>query len=51
MHELGHLVGLDHVSDDSQLMSPTLSGDLTDYASGDLEGLAVLGQGQCLPDI
>ena len=51
MHELGHLVGLDHVSDESQLMSPTLSGDLTDFASGDLEGLAVLGQGQCLADI
>jgi len=51
MHELGHLVGLDHVSDDSQLMSPTLSDDLTDYASGDLEGLAALGQGQCLADI
>ncbi|CAB4752037.1 unannotated protein [freshwater metagenome] len=51
MHELGHLVGLDHVSDDSQLMSPTLSVDQTDFANGDLEGLAALGRGQCMADI
>lgn|GEM_PF-882208 len=51
IHELGHLVGLDHVADESQLMSPTLKRNLTDYANGDLEGLAVLGQGQCLAEI
>jgi hypothetical protein len=51
IHELGHLVGLDHVSDDSQLMSPTLSENLTDFANGDLEGLAALGRGPCLADI
>ena len=50
-HELGHLVGLDHVQDVTQLTNPTLPPGLTDYASGDIQGLAQLGQGGCFPDI
>ena len=49
-HELGHLVGLDHVQDTSELMNP-VGGTVTTYADGDLTGLARLGQGECFPDV
>ncbi|SNR31001.1 matrixin family metalloprotease [Blastococcus mobilis] len=50
LHELGHLVGLDHVSDAGQLMFPTTSHAL-DYSDGDLTGLVELGQGDCVPGL
>lgn len=50
LHELAHLVGLDHVTDSSQLMYPTAS-DVLDFAPGDLTGLAALGAGVCEPDL
>jgi len=50
LHELGHLVGLDHVSDRGQLMYPTTSG-VFDFAPGDLTGLVALGRGECVPDL
>jgi hypothetical protein len=50
LHELGHLVGLDHVSDADQLMFPTTSNAL-DYSDGDLTGLAELGLGDCVPGL
>lgn len=46
LHELGHLVGLDHVEDPEQLMYPdgiTRPG----YGPGDVEGLAALGAIPC----
>lgn len=46
LHELGHLVGLDHVDSDRELMHPDGSG-LLDFANGDLNGLVRLGQGEC----
>ncbi len=46
MHELGHLVGLDHVNDPAQLMFAKNSG-ATDFGDGDKRGLALLGQGSC----
>ena len=49
LHELGHLVGLDHVDDERQLMYPTSQGDVLDFAAGDLTGLAALGNGSCVP--
>ena len=49
MHELGHVVGLDHVEDRSQLMYPRNLG-LTAFSRGDLEGLAQLGHGVCHTD-
>jgi hypothetical protein len=49
-HELGHLVGLDHVDDTAELMNPTTS-ELTDWGPGDLQGLARLGRGACFPSL
>jgi predicted Zn-dependent protease len=49
-HELGHLVGLGHVDDATQLMSPTI-GEPQTFQSGDLAGLAKLGQGTCAPGL
>jgi hypothetical protein len=50
LHELGHLVGLDHVGDPTQLMYPETR-DAVDFASGDLTGLARLGAGECVPQL
>ncbi len=50
-HELGHVVGLDHVHDSTQLMNPTDSAGLNSYQIGDLNGLAILGQGECRPGL
>jgi hypothetical protein len=51
-HEVGHLVGLDHVADEAQIMntegSPTSA---TDWGAGDLHGLHALGSGDCHPEI
>ena len=51
VHEFGHLVGLDHVADESQLMNPETVPGITDFAAGDLEGLARLGRGSCAPHL
>jgi hypothetical protein len=51
LHELGHLVGLDHVADASQLLYPETVPGVTDFADGDLTGLARLGQGACVPEL
>jgi hypothetical protein len=49
LHELGHLVGLDHTARDDQVMYPNSLSEEADYASGDLAGLARLGAGPCQP--
>ncbi|MEX5235967.1 hypothetical protein [Kocuria arenosa] len=48
MHELAHLVGLDHVNDTTQLMN---EGKVyrEDFGAGDLAGLERMGSGQCAP--
>jgi hypothetical protein len=46
MHELGHLVGLDHVDDTGELMYSDNVGKLG-LGSGDRQGLAALGSGRC----
>lgn len=50
LHEIGHLVGLAHVDDPTQLMYPT-TGAVTTFQGGDLTGLAALGAGTCAPDL
>jgi hypothetical protein len=51
LHELGHLVGLDHVPYETELMSPQRDRGRVSYGAGDLSGLALLGQGECFPTI
>ena len=46
MHELGHVVGLDHVSDPRELMFPAAT-YVTGWGPGDLQGLAAVGAGPC----
>jgi hypothetical protein len=43
MHELGHVVGLGHVSDIGDAMYPTVRG-IAEYGPGDLAGLAAVGR-------
>ncbi|MFK5646880.1 hypothetical protein ACI3ET_10170 [Ornithinimicrobium sp. LYQ121] len=45
-HELAHVLGLDHVDDPGELMSPTNTGR-TAFGPGDLAGLAELGAIDC----
>jgi hypothetical protein len=47
LHELGHLVGLGHVTDPFQVMYDTNSYPLARYHAGDLRGLELLRQGRC----
>lgn len=42
LHELGHLVGLDHVADDTQVMFGNWNTGHDSYSSGDKQGLAHL---------
>jgi hypothetical protein len=50
MHELAHVLGLDHVDDPAQLMNADNTGVLA-LADGDRAGLAVLGGGPCVPQL
>ena len=50
IHELGHVLGLDHVDDPNQLMYEETR-ELTTLADGDLAGLAKLGAGPCVPEL
>jgi hypothetical protein len=43
LHEWGHVMGLDHVRDEGELMEPS-GGGMTDYGPGDLAGLDDLGR-------
>ncbi len=51
LHELGHLVGLGHVEDPTQVMYPSTSHEVTSLANGDLNGLAKLGRGDCFQSL
>lgn len=44
LHELGHVMGLDHAGTSRQLMYPVLPANLTDLQAGDLTGLSRLGR-------
>lgn len=51
LHELGHLVGLDHVNDPTQLMHDFVQLDNSQLGDGDIEGLRHLGRGECVPGL
>ena len=51
LHELGHLVGLDHTADRMQLMFSESQFNVRDYAEGDRRGLAVMGTQACVPEV
>jgi hypothetical protein len=42
LHETGHVIGLNHVTDPGEVMRPTITKQ-ADYGAGDLAGLAILG--------
>jgi hypothetical protein len=46
VHEVAHVIGLDHVDDAGELMAPTM-GVRTGLGPGDLAGLARVGQVAC----
>ena len=50
LHELGHVMGLEHVDDPAQLMYPEI-GSPDGLAAGDLNGLYELGHAQCRKDL
>lgn len=50
IHELAHVLGLDHVDDPTQLMYGENTGQLQ-LADGDRAGLAKLGAGHCVPEL
>ncbi len=47
MHELAHVVGLDHVDDPVELMYPQGRPGVTSFGPGDRRGLALVGSGDC----
>lgn len=52
VHELAHVVGLDHVDDRGQLMNAVQYGDeVTSLQEGDLRGLEAVGRGKCYQPI
>jgi hypothetical protein len=51
MHELGHLVGLGHTNDRTQLMFSEAQANVKDFGAGDLRGLALLGTQACYPSV
>jgi hypothetical protein len=51
LHELGHVVGLDHTSDATQLMYSEAQFNVQNYGDGDLRGLARLGTQRCYPEL
>ena len=49
LHEIGHLVGLDHADAPTQVMNEGSDDETFDYGAGDLRGLRALGAGACVP--
>jgi hypothetical protein len=50
IHELAHVVGLDHVDSKSEIMYFDAKEDVWEFQGGDQEGLSIAGQGACGSD-
>lgn len=50
LHEMGHVVGLGHSENKQDLMYRSTDGSVTGFGAGDLAGLALLGNGPCVPE-
>lgn len=50
IHELAHVVGLDHVDSESEIMYFDAKEDVWEFQGGDQEGLSIAGQGACGSD-
>lgn len=51
MAQLARLVGLAEVDAPGQLLSAGFGGERLDFGEGDLAGLALVGSGQCVPEL
>jgi hypothetical protein len=52
LHELGHVMGLDHVDERHQIMAPVTETAKRSWGAGDLAGLRAVGaEAGCLPEI
>jgi hypothetical protein len=51
MHELGHLVGLGHVTPSDEVMTDDPESTPSQWGRGDLVGLSAVGRGECEPDV
>jgi hypothetical protein len=51
LHELGHLVGLDHVESVDEVMYPGGRGGHRGFGPGDLRGLYEVGSGRCVESL
>ncbi|HEU5150466.1 MAG TPA: hypothetical protein VFU19_08215 [Iamia sp.] len=51
MHELGHLVGLGHVEPSDEVMTDDPNSTPSVWGDGDRVGLALVGRGECEPDL
>lgn len=51
LHEIGHIMGLQHVGDPEQLMFPEARPGVWDFGVGDIRGLYRLATGPCVPGL
>jgi len=51
LHEVGHLLGLAHVTDRASIMFPETHLTVIDYSAGDRRGLQALSEGSCAPNL
>jgi hypothetical protein len=50
LHEVGHLLGLDHTNNKNEVMYPYSQANILDYSKGDIYGLSLLSKGSCQPN-
>lgn len=50
LHEMGHVIGLGHAEGKGELMYRANDGTIADFSAGDKAGLALLGNGPCIPE-